>query len=61
MKAFFDTSVLVAAFVPSHPRHKRAFDRVRRTFSGKIQGYALIILGGVAVVLVYLLIRGGGK
>ena len=35
MKAFFDTSVLVAAFVPAHPRHGRAFDRVRRALSGE--------------------------
>jgi len=35
VKAFFDTSVLVAAFVPMHPRHERAFDRVRRALSGE--------------------------
>ena len=35
MKVFFDTSVLVAAFVPAHPRHERAFDRVRRALSGE--------------------------
>lgn len=35
MKVFFDTSVLVAAFVPAHPRHERAFDRVRRARSGE--------------------------
>lgn len=35
MKAFFDTSVLVAAFVPAHPRHERAFDRVRRALAGE--------------------------
>lgn len=37
MKAFFDTSVLVAAFVPAHPRHERSFDRVRRAISGEYQ------------------------
>ena len=35
MKVFFDTSVLVAAFVPAHPRHERAFDQMRRARSGK--------------------------
>ena len=35
MKVFFDTSVLVAAFVPAHPRHERAFDRFRRARSGR--------------------------
>jgi len=35
VKAFFDTSVLVAAFVPMHPRHERAFDRVRRALLGE--------------------------
>ena len=35
MKVFFDTSVLVAAFVPAHPRHERAFERVRRARSGE--------------------------
>lgn len=35
MKVFFDTSVLVAAFVPVHPRHEPAFDRVRRAFAGE--------------------------
>lgn len=35
MKVFFDTSVLVAAFVPAHPRHERAFVRVRRARSGE--------------------------
>lgn len=35
MKVFFDTSVLVAAFVPVHPRHERAFDRLRRARSGE--------------------------
>ena len=35
MKAFFDASVLVAAFVPAHPRHERAFERVRQAFSGE--------------------------
>ena len=33
MKIFFDTSVLVAAFVPAHPRHERAFNRFRRARS----------------------------
>jgi len=35
VKVFFDTSVLVAAFVPAHPRHERAFDRFRRARSGR--------------------------
>jgi predicted nucleic acid-binding protein len=35
VNAFFDTSVLVAAYVPAHPRHERAFDRVRRARSGE--------------------------
>jgi len=35
VKVFFDTSVLVAAFVPAHPRHERAFERLRRARSGK--------------------------
>lgn len=35
MKVFFDTSVLVAAFVPAHPRHERAFERVQRSRSGE--------------------------
>lgn len=34
MKVFFDTSVLVAALVREHPRHERAFDRLRRARSG---------------------------
>jgi predicted nucleic acid-binding protein len=34
VKVFFDTSVLVAACVPAHPRHDRAFERVRRALSG---------------------------
>ncbi len=34
MKVFFDTSVLVAALVREHPRHERAFDRLRRVRSG---------------------------
>jgi len=35
MKVFFDTSVLVAALVREHPRHERAFARLRATLSGK--------------------------
>ncbi len=35
MKVFFDTSVLVAAYVPAHPRHERAFARVRRALFGE--------------------------
>ena len=35
MKVFFDTSVLVAAFVPAHPRHERAFTRVHRARAGE--------------------------
>ena len=34
MKVFFDTSVLVAALVREHPRHERAFDRLRSARSG---------------------------
>lgn len=34
-KVFFDTSVLVAAFVPAHPRHERAFDRFRKALVGE--------------------------
>ena len=36
-KVFFDTSVLVAAFVPAHPRHEQAIDRFRRALSGEFQ------------------------
>lgn len=36
-KVFFDTSVLVAAFVPAHPRHERSIDRFRRALSGEYQ------------------------
>lgn len=34
MRVFFDTSVLVAALVREHPRHERAFARLRRSRSG---------------------------
>jgi predicted nucleic acid-binding protein len=37
VKAFFDASVLVAAFVPAHPRHEAAFDRARRALSGEFR------------------------
>lgn len=36
-KVFFDTSVLVAAFVPAHPRHERAINRFHRALGGEYQ------------------------
>ena len=40
MKVFFDTSVLVAACVESHPAHKRSFDWLSRAKSGK---FAMVV------------------
>ena len=37
MKVFFDTSVLVAAIVESHPMHPRAFVWLKRAKSSEIQ------------------------
>lgn len=37
MKALFDTSVLVAAFVAAHPEHPRAFPWLQRVRSGEVK------------------------
>ena len=37
MRAFFDTSLLVAALVEAHPVHARAFPWLQRTRNGEIE------------------------
>ena len=37
MKALFDTSVLVAASVETHPMHARAWPWLKRAHSGEIE------------------------
>lgn len=39
MRVFFDTSVLVAASVQSHPHHVPAFEALRRVASGNDEGF----------------------
>ncbi len=42
MKALFDTSVLVAAMVSSHPAHLRAFKRLQEVRDGAYQGFVSV-------------------
>jgi predicted nucleic acid-binding protein len=39
MRVFCDTSVLVAALVPSHEHHEPAFSLLERIRSGRLQGF----------------------
>jgi predicted nucleic acid-binding protein len=39
VKVLFDTSVLVAALIVSHPKHESCFDRLKAAESGLIQGF----------------------
>lgn len=55
MRAFFDTSVLVAALVESHPAHNRAFPWLRRALAGEmgfvVAGHTLLELYAVLTKL----------
>lgn len=42
MKILFDTSVLVAAFIKTHPKHIECFDWVKKTDAKEIDAYISI-------------------
>lgn len=39
MKAYFDTNILIAALLASHPHHAGAFRVLAQVHAGKMQGY----------------------
>src|SRR4030067_2555948 len=39
MKVLFDTSVLVAALLDSHPNHTKAFSWLSKVIHGQVEGY----------------------
>ena len=39
MRVLFDTSVLVAALIVSHPQHSACFARLKAAESGQVQGF----------------------
>ncbi len=42
MKVFFDTSVLVAALIDSHPNYSRAFPWLLKAKQGEIEGFICV-------------------
>lgn len=40
MKAYFDTNVLIAAFIQEHPHHAQSFRLVEKVVNGTLQGYS---------------------
>ncbi|MBI2567617.1 MAG: PIN domain-containing protein [Candidatus Schekmanbacteria bacterium] len=55
MRVFFDTSVLVAAMIPAHPRHEVALPWLRDAIAGRfvflISGHTLLELYSVLTTL----------
>lgn len=40
MKAYFDTNVLIAAFIQEHPHHTQSFRLVEKVVNGTLRGYS---------------------
>ena len=40
MKAYFDTNILIAAFIQEHPHHTQSFRLVERVVNGTLRAYS---------------------